>query len=59
MQRCLTKHAKNCRQEASGHIEAAERRSRVINKKLYEAESFETDLKMPEQNENDLFGDKN
>ena len=46
-------------QEASGHIEAAERRSRVINKKLYEAESFETDLKMPEQNENDLFGDKN
>ena len=46
-------------QEASGHIEAAERRSRVINKKLYEAESFETDLKMPEQNENDLFSDKN
>lgn len=45
-------------QEASGHIEAAERRSRVINKKLYEAESFETDLKMPEQNENDLFSDK-
>ena len=46
-------------QEASGHIEAAERRSRVINKKLYEAESFETDLKMPEQNENGLFSDKN
>ena len=46
-------------QEASGHIEAAERRSRVINKKLYEAESFETDLKIPEQNENDLFSDKN
>ena len=46
-------------QEASGHIEAAERRSRVINKKLYEAESFETDLKMPEQNDNNLFGDKN
>ena len=37
-------------QEASGHIEAAERRSRVINKKLYQAESFENDFDEPQEN---------
>ena len=37
-------------QEASGHIEAAERRSRVINKKLYQAESFENDFDEPQAN---------
>ena len=37
-------------QEASGHIEAAERRSRVINKKLYQAENFENDFDEPQEN---------